>query len=74
MKLGKKNIDIVFKKYQKKKTTQKNIWKKFFNLSYWGKLDVTHCIDVMHVKKYTCDSVIGILVNVKRKTKDEVKG
>jgi len=31
-----KNIDIVFEKHQKKKTTEKNIWKKrsiFFNFS-----------------------------------------
>jgi len=31
----------------------KNIWKKsiFFELPYWSKLDVRHCIDVMHVEK-----------------------
>jgi len=48
------NIDIVFEKHPKKKTTEKNIWKKqsiFFNLPYWCKLEVRHCIDVMHVEK-----------------------
>ena len=71
-----KNIDIVFGKHQKKKTTEKNIWKKrsvFFNLPYWRKLEVRHCIDVMHVEKNVCDSVIGTLLNVKGKTKDGVK-
>jgi len=32
----------------------KNIWKKksiFFELPYWSKLDVRHCIEVMHVEK-----------------------
>jgi len=32
-----RNIDIVFERHPKKKTTEKNIWKKrsvFFNLSY----------------------------------------
>ncbi|XP_027936218.1 uncharacterized protein LOC114191244 [Vigna unguiculata] len=70
------NIDIVFGKHPKKKTTEKSIWKKrsiFFNLPYWCKLDVRHCIDVMHVEKNVCDSVIGTLLNVKGKTKDGVK-
>jgi len=52
----------------------KNIWKKksiFFELPYWSKLDVRHCIDVMHVEKNVCDSIIGTLLNIKGKTKDE---
>jgi len=52
----------------------KNIWKKksiFFELSYWSKLDVRHCIDLMHVEKNVCDSIIAILLNIKGKTKDE---
>jgi len=52
-----------------------NIWKKrsiFFYLPYWSKLDVRHCIDVMHVEKIVCDSLIGTLLNIKGKTKDGV--
>ncbi|XP_020204470.1 uncharacterized protein LOC109789845 [Cajanus cajan] len=70
-----KNINIVFGKTQKK-STERNIWKKrsiFFNLPYWCKLDVRHCIDVMHVEKNVCDSLIGTLLNIKGKTKDGVK-
>nr|KYP76616.1 hypothetical protein KK1_020866 [Cajanus cajan] len=70
-----KNINIVFGKTQKK-STERNIWKKrsiFFNLPYWCKLDVRNCIDVMHVEKNVCDSVIGTLLNIKGKTKDRVK-
>ena len=70
------NIDIVFGKHPKKKTTEKSIWKKrsiFFNLPYWCKLEVRHCINVRHVEKNVCDSVIGTLLNVKEKTKDGVK-
>jgi len=51
----------------------KNIWKKkliFFELPYCSKLDVRHCIDVMHVEKNVCDSIIGTLLNIKAKTKD----
>ena len=50
----------------------KNIWKKksiFFELPYWSELDVRHCIDVMHVEKNVCDSIIGALLNIKGKTK-----
>jgi len=53
----------------------KNIWKKksiFFELPYWSKLDVRHCINVMNVEKNVCDCIIGILLNIKGKTKDEI--
>ncbi|WVZ05831.1 hypothetical protein V8G54_019177 [Vigna mungo] len=70
-----KNIDIVFGKHRKN-TSAKQVWKKrsiFSNLPYWSILDVRHCIDVMHVEKNVCDSVIGTLLNVKGKTKDGIK-
>ena len=69
---GVKDINVVFEK-STKKATVKNIWKKrsvFFDLPYWCKLDVRHCIDVMHVEKNVCDSLIGTLLNIKGKTKD----
>ena len=53
----------------------KNIRKKkfiFFELPYWSKLDVRHCIHVMHVEKNICDSIIGTLLNIKGKTKDGI--
>jgi len=42
----------------------------FFDLPYWSDLDVKHCIDIMHVEKNVCDSLIGTLLNIKGKTKD----
>jgi len=33
-------------------------------------LEVKHCIDVMHVEKNVCDSLIGTLLNINGKTKD----
>ena len=42
----------------------------FFYLPYWCHLDVRHCLDVMHVEKNVCDSLIGTLLNIKGKTKD----
>ena len=62
-------------KGRKLKTRQKNIWKKrsiFWDLPYWEHLEVRHCIDVMHVEKNVCDSLIGLLLNISGKTKDGV--
>jgi hypothetical protein len=69
-----KDVSVIFGKDQNL-TTEKNIWKKrsvFFNLPYWSSLDVRHCIDVMHVEKNVCDSVVGTLLNIPGKTKDGV--
>ena len=69
-----KNLDVVFGKCAK--APPKNIWKKrsiFWKLPYWEYLDVRHCIDVMHVEKNVCDSLIGLLLNIPGKTKDGIK-
>ncbi|XP_068497787.1 uncharacterized protein [Phaseolus vulgaris] len=69
-----KNVNVTFGKMKKKQTVSE-IWKKrsiFFDLPYWCKLDVRHCLDVMHVEKNVCDSLIGTLLNIKGKTKDGV--
>ena len=58
-----------------KKSSASSPWKKksiFFDLPYWSKLQVRHCINVMHVKKNVCDSLIGTLLNIKGKRKDGV--
>lgn len=44
----------------------------FFDFLYWRNLEVRHCIDVMHVEKNVCDSIIGTLLNIPSKTKDGV--
>ena len=69
-----KDVNVVFGKLTKKSAIT-NIWKKrsiFFNLPYWCKLDVRHCLDVMHVEKNVCDSLIGTLLNIKGKTMDSL--
>ncbi|CAJ2651882.1 unnamed protein product [Trifolium pratense] len=68
-KKAKKKSDV------EKKPDVKIAWKKrsvFFDLPYWSSLDVRHCIDVMHVEKNVCDSVIGTLLNIAGKTKDGI--
>ncbi|XP_019163443.1 PREDICTED: uncharacterized protein LOC109159786 [Ipomoea nil] len=69
-----KNIDNVWGKTSK--TSQKGIWKKksiLWDLPYWEHLSVRHCLDVMHVEKNICDSIIGTLLNIQGKTKDGIK-
>ncbi|XP_006596706.2 uncharacterized protein [Glycine max] len=71
-----KDVVNMFGKSQKKPSSTSNMWKKksiFFDLPYWSDHDVRHCIDVMHVEKNVCDSLIGTLLNIKGKTKDGFK-
>ncbi|XP_019184592.1 PREDICTED: uncharacterized protein LOC109179541 [Ipomoea nil] len=69
-----KNIEVDFGKTCK--TSQTTSWKKrsiFWDLPYWEHLSVRHCLDVMHVEKNVCDSIIGTFLNIQGKTKDSVK-
>ncbi|CAL8153249.1 unnamed protein product [Prunus armeniaca] len=48
-------------------------WKKkskFFDIEYWKYLPVRHVLDVMHIEKNVCDSIIGTLLEIPEKTKD----
>ena len=68
-----KDMVTIFGKTQRKDHAEKNIRKKrsvFFDLPYWTKLHVRHCLDVMHVEKNVYDSLISTLLNIKGKTKD----
>jgi hypothetical protein len=54
----------------------KLVWKRIsilWDLPYWQYLSVQHSIDVMHVQKNVCESIIGTLLNMKDKTKDSLK-
>ena len=69
------HLNTIFGKTQKKDKTKSCIWKKrsiLFDLPCWSDLDVRHCIDVMHVEKNVCDSVIGTLLNIQGKEKDSL--
>ncbi|XP_006599934.1 uncharacterized protein [Glycine max] len=71
-----KDVVNMFGKSQKKPSSNSNMWEKksiFFDLPYWSDHHVRHCIDVMHVEKNVCDSLIGTLLNIKGKTKDVFK-
>ncbi|KAI5337493.1 hypothetical protein L3X38_016764 [Prunus dulcis] len=50
-------------------------WKKksiFFDLEYWKYFSVRHALDVMHIEKNVCDSIIGTLLEIPRKNKDGI--
>jgi len=36
----------------------------FFKLPYWSTLKLRHNLDVMHIEKNMCDSVLGTLMNM----------
>src|SRR4051812_21405566 len=55
-----------------KTTPQKQVFMNksgFWQLPYWKILTVRHCIDVMHVDKNICESLLGTLLLIKGKTK-----
>jgi hypothetical protein len=42
----------------------------FFKLPYWSTLKLRHNLDIMHIEKNICDSILGTLMNIPGKTKD----
>ncbi|GAB2298096.1 hypothetical protein Dimus_038512 [Dionaea muscipula] len=78
-----KEVNVCFGKSQDnrkgKKRKRPNLpkcgWKKrsiFFDLPYWEHLLLRHNLDVMHIEKNVCDSVIGTLLDIEGKTKDSL--
>ena len=61
---------------KRKRTPEERNWTKcsiFFELPYWNKLKIRHNLDVMHIEKNICESIIGTLMMIDGKTKDTVK-
>jgi hypothetical protein len=49
------------------------MWKKqliFWELPYWKNLDVHHSINVMHIEKNVCESLLKTLLNTDEKTRN----
>ena len=64
------------KRKQRDEDTRWHNWRKqsiFFDLPYWKHLLVRHNLDVMHIEKNICDSVLGTLLDIEGKSKDSVK-
>ena len=78
-----RKVDTIHNSWGKKKVKQcqsfvnpTSCWKKksiFFELEYWRYFYIRHNLDVMHIEKNVCESIIGTLLNVLGKTKDGVK-
>lgn len=51
-------------------------WSKriiLFDLPYWSTLLLRHNLDVMHIEKNVCDKIIGTLLDIEGKSKDNLK-
>jgi hypothetical protein len=69
-----KDVYVVFgkRKRSNKNIEEDDMWKQqsiFWELPYWKDLDIHHSIDVMHVKKNVCESLLGTLLNTDGKTR-----
>ena len=38
----------------------------------WTKVHVRHCLDVMHIEKNVCMNIVGTLLDIPGKSKDEM--
>ncbi|GJU24568.1 hypothetical protein Tco_1163189 [Tanacetum coccineum] len=59
--------------FVEEETAQHHLWKKksiFFDLEYWKFNLLRHNLDVMHIEKNVCDNLLGTLLNLDGKTKD----
>jgi hypothetical protein len=70
------------KKKQKKRKTGATssddvVWKKksiFFRLPYWNDNLLRHNLDVMHIEKNVMDNILGTILDIKGKKKDNLAG
>ena len=52
------------------------VWKTrsvFWDLIYWPIFDTPHSLDIMHITKNVCESLLGTLLNMPENTKDGPK-
>ena len=47
--------------------------KYFFELPYWEHHLLRHNLDVMHIEKNVCENIIGAILNVDGKSKDNLQ-
>ena len=76
---GYPNVEFGKNSKRKRKNGDRYIvhqWKKrsiFFTLPYWKHLLLRHNLDVMHVEKNVCESILGTLLDLPGKNKDSLK-
>ncbi|XP_042952408.1 uncharacterized protein LOC122289468 isoform X2 [Carya illinoinensis] len=60
---------------KRKRTPEELNWTKqsiFIELPYWASLKLRHNLDMMHTEKNIFDNVLGTLMNIQGKTKDNI--
>ncbi|XP_039138806.1 uncharacterized protein LOC120276140 [Dioscorea cayenensis subsp. rotundata] len=60
---------------KRKRSPEELNWTKrsiLFELPYWKTLKLRHNLDVMHIEKNICESILGTLLNIEGKTKDTI--
>ncbi|XP_052289966.1 uncharacterized protein LOC127899867 [Citrus sinensis] len=65
--LGKKKANSRATDINEKFAGRKNL---FFSIDYWKSLYVRHTLDVMHIEKNVCESLVGTLLDIPGKSKD----
>ena len=62
-------------KKRKRHLTELNSIKKsiFWELPYWSLLSLRHNLDVMHIEKNVCDSLLDTILDIDGKSKDTYK-
>ncbi|XP_060961811.1 uncharacterized protein LOC133032017 [Cannabis sativa] len=61
---------------KRKRSSEELNWSKksiFFELEYWKSKSLRHNLDVMHIEKNVCDSLVGTLLSIDGKSKDTDK-
>ena len=70
---NKMHVENSKKKDKIQEAKSKVAWKKrsiFFYLEYWEFLYVRHVLDVMHIEKNVCESIVVTLLDIPGKSKD----
>jgi hypothetical protein len=63
-------------KKKKEPTATEILWKNrtnFFRLPYWKDNMLRHNLDVMHIEKNVMDNILGTILDIKGKTKDNLQ-
>ncbi|XP_042950337.1 uncharacterized protein LOC122282453 [Carya illinoinensis] len=67
------NVQFGKSERKRKRAPHEQNWTKksiFFDLPYWQDVGLRHNLDVMHIEKNICDSVLGTLLSIDGKSKD----
>ena len=73
--LGKASKNKMLAKRKREHAKLEHNWKKkniFSQLSNWKTLILHHNLDIMHIEKHICDIIVGTLLSIDGKSKDNM--